>query len=111
MSFYKIPINNAPNASYTFRISMQGDTVNRDIRIELHYLDLYDEWLMDVYDDATKKLLVLGIPLVCGIDLLGQYRYLGIGSAYILKVRNTDLMHPDNLCLGRDFVLVWGDNT
>lgn len=109
MSFYKIPINNAPNASYSFRISLQNNTVNRDLRIKLRYLDFYDVWMMDVYDDSTKKVLVVDIPMVPGTDLLGQYQYLGIGSAFLLNVRNSALMQPDNKSLGVDFILAWGD--
>ena len=109
MSFYKIPINNAPNAKYSFRISLHGNTENRDLCIKLRYLDIYDVWMMDVYDDATKEILIRDIPMVPGTDLLGQYSHLNIGSAYILNVKNSDLMQPDNSSLGVDFVLVWGD--
>lgn len=111
MSYYRIPINNAPNSEYAFRISMRNNTVNLDIRVKMRYMDIYDVWLMDVYDDRAGKLLVAGIPVVLGTNLLGQYTYLNIGEAYILNVKNSPLMHPNNKTLGSDFILVWGDNT
>lgn len=107
--YYKIPINTAPGASYGFRISLKGNTINLDVRIILHYLDMYDFWTMDVYNDLTKEPLVLNVPLVMGLNLLGQYEYLDVGEAYILNDKNSDLMHPDNVTLGNDFILVWGD--
>lgn len=109
MSYYKIPITTAPNATYTFRVALKGDTINKDIRIFLRYLDLYDLWMMDVYDDGQNKLLVAGIPLVPGVNMLGQHEYSDVGEAYIINAKNSDKMQPDNIGLGADYILVWGD--
>lgn len=51
------------------------------------------------------------LPLVCGIDLLGQFRYLDIGRAYVVKNEASELQHPDNTTLGSTFILVWGDDS
>lgn len=42
-------------------------------------------WLIDFYDGLTDAPLVMSLPLVTGVDLLGQLGYVGIpGSLYVL---------------------------
>ena len=67
-------------------------------------------WTADVIDNETSTELISGMPLVPGINLLGQYEYLNIGSAYIMATEPTDLQQPDNYTLGGTWVLVWGDS-
>ena len=43
-------------------------------------------WVLDLAD-VNGNAIVQGIPLVTGTDLLGQYRYLGIGGSLVV---NTD---------------------
>lgn len=40
-------------------------------------------WVLDI-GDANGNLLVAGIPLVTGVDLLAQYSYLGIPGALLV---------------------------
>lgn len=40
-------------------------------------------WILDI-GDADQNLLVSGIPLVTGVDLLAQYAYLGFGGSLIV---------------------------
>jgi hypothetical protein len=47
-------------------------------------------WVLDILD-ADRSGLVLGLPLVTGIDLLGQHRHLGIpGALYVATDVNVD---------------------
>jgi hypothetical protein len=51
---------------------------------------------------------------VCSSDLpsaniLGQYSYLKIGSAYLLNVGNISSEGPDETNLGTDWKLAWSD--
>ncbi|EPS48985.1 hypothetical protein CFSAN002367_17888 [Clostridium botulinum CFSAN002367] len=64
---------------------------------------------MDLKDSDGED-LIHSLPLVCGLNLLEQYSYLNIGSAYIVKL-NPNLMedNPNEFNLGKDFILVWGD--
>lgn len=41
-------------------------------------------WVLDI-SDANDNLVVGGIPLVTGADLLGQYAYLGIGGSLYVQ--------------------------
>jgi hypothetical protein len=70
-------------------------------------------WFMAVSDAKTKTLLLDAVPLVTGqypaADLLGQYEYLGIGSAVIVPTSSLANDIPDDTNLGTDYVLVWGD--
>lgn len=37
-------------------------------------------WIMSVFDNSSNPILQ-GIPLVTGLDLLGQFEYLALGAA------------------------------
>jgi hypothetical protein len=66
-------------------------------------------WVLDIYDSSNTA-LVLGVNLVCGLNLLEQYSHLKIGSAYIYKADSsiTD-DYPSETNLGSKFLLIWGD--
>lgn len=112
MSYAEIPLICAPDSYQSFKITLTGDDgkkKNISLELRLRYLDRYDLWLGDLTKLATNEILVAGVPLVLGVDILGQMGYLGAGEAYVLQELPTDLQHPDNKTLGRTFVLVWGD--
>jgi hypothetical protein len=72
-SVYEIPLT---AQAQTFSVSLAGV----EYTITLAWRDA-DEggWFLDLAD-AAGNVIVSGIPLVTGADLLGQYRYLGIGG-------------------------------
>lgn len=114
MSYYEIPLTCAPNCTRSFTITLaggDGEKVNKKLQLRLRYLDRYDVWLGDVTDLATDAILVAGVPMVPGVNLLGQLGYFGAGEAYIEPVLPTDLEQPDNKTLGQTFVLIWGDSS
>lgn len=43
-------------------------------------------WTVDFYDDDAQTAVLLGVPLVTGADLLGQFFYLSLGANTILTV-------------------------
>lgn len=108
MSYNIIPLDNSPESKQTFKLTL-GGSKNVHLKLVLRYLDRYDVWLAEVTDLREDKLLVSGLPLVLGINILGQMGYKGIGEAYVIKNRPTELQHPDNKTLGTTFLLVWGD--
>lgn len=109
MAYSKIPITCQPYSTQTFKLTLDGGSRNVNIKLQLRYHDLFDLWTAAITDNSTGKLLVDMMPLVCGVNLLGQYRHLRIGEAYIIPATDTDLMMPDNQTLGSTFILVWGD--
>ena len=71
---------------------------------------------MNIKDPSTKKDIISNVPLITGglngksANLLQQYQYMNIGSAFIAKTSEIELDYPDDKTLGTEFVLVWGDN-
>nr|DAV88030.1 MAG TPA: hypothetical protein [Caudoviricetes sp.] len=111
MAYCVIPLTTMPYSTQTFKLTLEGGARNINIKLYLRYNDLYGNWNAAIYDNSTGKLLIDMLPLVCGVDLLGQFQYMDIGHAYIVPVDNTDLMMPDNNTLGTTFKLVWGDDS
>lgn len=105
---YIVPLTTSPNQSFTSTIPINGGKIK--FNFFLKYNTEQKCWEMDLYD-KNKKPLVVSVPLVCGLNILEQYDYLEIGSAYILKTDpNTMADRPNEYNLGNTFILVWGDN-
>jgi hypothetical protein len=69
---------------------------------------------MDIAD-ANNNIVLSDIPLLTGYypaaNILGQYQYLEIGSAYVLDISNDDVRdYPSVNDINTSFVLLWGDN-
>ena len=79
----------------------------------MRYNELASYWTMDI-EDQNQTRLVSSIPFLLGdypaSNILEQYAYLEIGSAYIVSMSNSTLECPDDNTLGTDFILVWDDN-
>lgn len=108
MSYAKIPINCTPFSQQTFKLTLEGGR-NISILLKLRYHDIYELWLADIIDNSTGEELIVGLPMVLGINLLEQYAYMNIGEAYLVATEPSTLMQPDNKTLGSTFVLIWGD--
>lgn len=111
MAYSEIPLTCRPYSSQTFKLTLNGGKKNINIKLELRYQDIYDVWIAAITDNSTGELRIDMLPLVCGVDLLGQYQHLGLGHAFIVPATDTDLMMPDNNTLGSTFILVWGDDS
>jgi len=74
---FKVPLTPRPQ---TMRVNMGGTVYTLHFR----YNRVMLLWVMDIYDQFDNPIAVAGglsgIPLVTGCDLLGQFRYLGIGG-------------------------------
>lgn len=104
---YIVPLTTSPNQTFTSTIPIDGSKIK--FYFFLRYNTEQNCWQMDI-SDSNKNILVSTIPLVCGCNLLEQYSYLNIGSAYIVKNDpNTTADRPNEYNLGSTFILVWGD--
>lgn len=104
---YVLPLTTSPNQTFTSTIPIDGNKIK--FNFFLRYNTEAGYWVLDISDSSNTSLLA-SVNLVCGLNLLEQYSYLKIGSAYIVKVDNSlvdDI--PNEYNLGTDFVLVWGD--
>jgi hypothetical protein len=111
MSFMIIPLTSDPNQTLTTTIPVDGRNLKLKLRVRFNTAANY--WVMTIYDAASNTILLDDVPLLTGgypaADLLGQYRYLGLGSAIIVNVGDSSMDSPDSTNLGTDFLLAWGD--
>ena len=108
-----VPLTNAPNQNFRVTVDVNGKTVT--LNCALRYSEMADYWVLSI-SDASGNLLLDSVPLLTGVwpaaNILGQYGYLGIGSAYVINTGNdtsSAFDSPDNTNLGDGYVLVWGD--
>ncbi|MFR8056964.1 MAG: phage baseplate plug protein [Dialister invisus] len=78
---------------------------NINIKLKLRYNDLCADWTAEIIDNSTEKTLIDTLPLVPGVNLLGQFGYLNIGEAYVIPTTDTELMMPDNTTLDLSLLL------
>lgn len=112
MSTQIIPLTSDPNQ--TFEIKVEVNDKNISLGFVVRYNEIAGYWVITISDPDTDTILIDSVPLVGGdypaANLLGQFDYLRIGSAYLIKATATPADRPDDTSLGTDFVLVWGDN-
>jgi Domain of unknown function (DUF6983) len=89
------------------------DGTAKTFSVRLRYNEIAKYYVLTLMD-AQKNLLLDSIPFITGNvpagNLLRQFAYLALGSAFILNasgVPSPDF--PDNTDLGTDFVLLWDD--
>lgn len=72
-TFYEIPLTPDPQR---FTVTLSGV----DYRLTVQYRAAGGSgWVLDIADTSNEP-IVSGIPLVTGVDLLGQYRHLGFSG-------------------------------
>lgn len=111
MSDQIIPLDAAPNQSFKVTVNVGARQVS--LGVTLRYSEPAAYWVMTLVDEAGN-LLLDSVPLVTGqfpaANILGQYQHLEIGSAYVVNASSVPAPdYPNNLDLGTDFLLAWGD--
>lgn len=106
-----IPLSALPNQSLVVPLNIDGGVT--DYTLVLRYNEVAEFWVLTL-SNSSGTLILDSIPFVTGNtpagNILGQYAYLKVGSAYILNVSSVSSPdYPNNLDLGTDFVLLWGD--
>lgn len=81
----ELPLTADPAQAFTCKL---GDT---KYFFEARYNSRNGVWALDMYDDATRQAVILGMAVVLGVDLLEPYN-LGIGR----------LVAMDSAGMGRD---------
>jgi hypothetical protein len=107
MAYQGVPLDSAPNQTWSVSVSINGGVST--FFLELNFNEIANYWTMNI-SNSVQTLLLSGIPLLTGLNLLAQYAYLMIGSIFILNVSGTPQDSPISSDLGNDFVMVWGDN-
>jgi hypothetical protein len=106
MALYEIPLTNDPDQTLAVTVPIGG--VNINLRLRVRFNTQANYWWMTVAD-IKGNVLADAIPLLSGGDILGQFQYLGLGSAYVVNMGNSIMDSPDSTNLGTDFRLWWGD--
>jgi len=111
MSYQKIPLT--CDANQTFQATLTIGDTSTTLTFTLKYNGVAGYWVMSI-SDTSGTLLIDSLPLVRGDypagNLLGQYAYLGLGSAYIISTGTSDLDYPDDSTLGDEFILIWSSS-
>ena len=102
---YTIPLTTDPNNSFQCALTLNGTAYT--LGFFLSYNTIAGYWEMTISNALTDTVLISGIPLLTGCNLLGQFEYMGLGSAYIINSDNNSNDSPDDTNLGTSFVLEW----
>ncbi len=107
-----IPLTNAPHQSFQVSLAINNLLVRLNLTID--YNEMANYWVLGVTDN-NGNILLQNVPLITGswpaANILEQYQYLNIGSAYVINVSNSNINdYPNATDLGTDFILIWGDN-
>ena len=104
-----VPLSALPNQAFTAQLTVDGASLVLNLVLSWSYMAGY--WVLDVFS-AQGALLLSGLPLVTGAypaaNLLAQYGYLNIGSAFLLDAGDPAAL-PTSANLGTTFYLLWGD--
>lgn len=110
MSAQIVPLQNSPNQTFAVQLTVNGTVLTLNLAVS--YSAMAGYWQMAISDVAGNA-LIASVPLLTGwypaSNLLAQYQYLRIGSAYLLNTGNADTDFPSANNLS-SFSLVWDDN-
>ena len=110
MSSQSIPLNPSLTQNFAVQLTVNGQPLT--LNFMLAYSTMAGYWQLAV-SDVNGNTLIASVPLITGLypaaNLLAQYQYLQIGSAYLLNTGNAPVDYPGPNNLGQ-FSLLWGDN-
>ncbi len=101
-----VPLQNIPNTTFSSKIPVDGKNIS--LTFHLTYNELAKYWLVDV-SNSEGKMLISALPVIPAQNILEQYQYLRIGSAYILPRDSVQEQWPTAETLATDWYLVWSD--
>ena len=107
-----VPLTSSPNQTLTVQLQVDGAPLTLQLGVWWNAMAGY--WMMSI-SSASGVLLLDAVPMITGwypsANLLAQYEYLQIGSAYIVNVGSTDSDYPGQTDLGTNFILIWDDTS
>jgi Domain of unknown function (DUF6983) len=110
MSSQIVPLQSLPNQTSSVQLTVNGSVLTLGLTVS--YDAMAGWWTMSIADSSGNQ-LIASVPLITGYypaaNLLAQYQYLQIGSAYLLNTGNAPIDYPGEFTLGL-FSLLWDDN-
>lgn len=105
-----IPLTNNPNQQFQVSLSINGGVTR--LTLSINYNEMAGYWTLGV-TDVNGNSLLSSVPMITGVwpaaNILEQYQYLQIGSAFIINLGNPN-DYPNADSLGNTFLLLWSDN-
>jgi hypothetical protein len=77
---YEVPTR--PNRPFSIRTTIDGFLYTLHFR----YNNSSRCWILDIANYSNQVLIVAGIPLITGTDLLGQFGYMPLGVHTVMTV-------------------------
>ena len=109
MSSQIVPLTSLQNQ--TLAVQLTVDAAPLTLNLTASYSTMAGYWQLTVAD-VNGNVLLASVPLITGwypaANLLAQYGYLQIGSAYLLNTGNAASDYPGQNNL-QQFSLLWGD--
>ena len=104
-----VPLTTAPNQTFSVQLTVDNQPLTLNLSLSYSYMSGW--WELQIAD-VNNNVLVASIPLITGwypsANLLAQYGYLEIGSAYLLNTGNDPNDYPGLNDLP-GFSLLWDD--
>lgn len=100
-----VPFKAIPNRRFSAKVPIDGSNVS--LSFFLRYNELAKYWFVDIA--KGKQTVCVGVPLIPAQNILEQYAYLGIGSAYIVPKHESKEQWPTLSTLENDWQVIWSD--
>jgi hypothetical protein len=109
--FKIVPFNSEPNQTMT--ITLPIDNGNLVLELQCRYNTVANYWTVKATNPDTKEVYFDGLPLLYGVypsaNQLSQISYKRIGSMVLVKNGEVDMDMPNDINLGNEFLVLWGD--
>lgn len=100
-SYFHIPLRPGTPQRFSIRLGQ------KDYVLTLRYRNIVEGgWVLDI-EDAVGTMILAGVPLVTGADLLAQYKHLGFGGRLWVQTMSEPDAAPTFEHLGEDGRLYW----
>lgn len=89
-NYYEVPLSPNPQR---FAIGL----IDVPYNCTVYWNNVSETWCIDIADE-DQVMLVAGLPIVTGVDLLAQHKHLGFGGALVVQVAGepySDVGHQD----------------
>lgn len=103
--YSRIPVTSQPNNTFSCKVPVDGFNITLIFTISFNEVAGY--WSISVNDNNGRE-YIHNAPLVPGDNILEQYEYMGIGSAYVVPSEQTNEEWPNDSNLGSTWQLIWG---
>jgi hypothetical protein len=100
MTAFQIPTKPTPES---FDVSLSG--VNYKFVTRFNFVA--NVWMIDIFNANTNLPIVTSLPVVTGVNILGQFEYLGFVGALYALTAGDEFAPPTFDNFGSDGVLVY----